>query len=168
MSNFQLHDPTEIISSVGHEPKPLSSYVRKRLLLLDENIPSILNDMQRLVGCHLSAEVVFCNDDGRELYTEFPELANQYVSVADDGQGNSWLLGIKDGQIYFFDHEKEEYPLTPMGIDFRMLLQLADLIAQWERFISTTKVIPVHEQALLSKMQMIHERLPELYPFRLY
>lgn len=166
---FILRKSDEILSLYGQRPKALSHYVREKLACSDRTkICDLASMMQRLIGCSISAEVVFFNDDGKELYTEFPELVHSYLALADDGQGDLWMLRLADGMMVFFDHGKTEEPITPLGINFQQFLQLADLIAQWEQFLNAN---PDHaaaqEPALWAEMKKIEPKLPKTYPFRL-
>ena len=166
---FILRNPDEILSLYGQEPKALSRYACEKLSRCDRTkIRDLAGMMQRLIGCSISAEVVFFNDNGKELYTEFSELVHSYLALADDGQGDLWLLRLADGMIVFFDHGKEEDPIVLLNINFQQFLQLADLIGQWEQFLNTN---PEHataqESALWAEMKKIEPKLPETYPFRL-
>ena len=170
MSNslFALRKPDEILRLYGQKSKSLSRYAREKLSRCDlAESYDLLGMMQRLIGCSISAEVVFFNDDGAELYTEFSELSDSYLALADDGQGDLWMLRLADGMIAFFDHGKEE-PIMPLNIDFQQFLQLADLIAQWEQFLNTNpEDAAAQETVLWAEMKKIEPRLLETYPFRL-
>lgn len=167
--SFFIREPDKIVDLWGHKPVALSSYVRKKLSLYKKNdILYILDMLQCLVQYKISAEVVFFNDNGKELYMEFPELADNYIAIADDGQGDSWLMNLENGKIFFFDHGKLENPLTPLNIEFNSFLQLADLIAQWEFFLDTAPRDTSKQEIMLwSEMRKLDEKLPEMYPFRL-
>lgn len=171
MSNkiIALRQPDAILEIYSQKPKPLSAYAREKLNRCEiQNGIELSNIIQKLIGSSISAEVTFFNDDGQELYTEFPELADSYLALADDGQGDLWLIRLADGIIIFFDHEKMEGTISPLNIDFLQFLQLSDLIAQWEQFLNTnpkdvSKQVPV----LMNEMKKIEPCLPENYPFRL-
>ncbi|WP_394266189.1 hypothetical protein [Anaerotignum sp.] len=171
MSNkiIALRQPDVILKLYGQNPKPLSAYAKGKLNRCKTQNGIVLSDiMQKLIGSSISAEVTFFNDDGEELYMEFPELAESYLALADDGQGDLWLLRLTDGSIVFFDHEKTEDTITSLCIDFLQFLQLADLIAQWEQLQNINpEAAAAQEAALWTEMKKIEPKLPESYPFRL-
>ena len=99
---------------------------------------------------------------------EFPELAEQYIAIADDGQGDLWLMNLQNGEICFFDHGEWEHPLTELHIDFKKFVQLADLIAQWECFLNTNaQDTSKQEELIWDEMRKLDKELPEKYPFSL-
>lgn len=147
---FVLRKPDEIVRLYGQKPKPLSRYACEKLSRCDKaKSYDLLGMMQRLIGCSISAEVVFFNDDGMELYTEFSELNDSYLALADDGQGDLWMIRLTDCMVVFFDHGKEVEPSIPLNIDFYQFLQLSDLIAQWEQFLDTNPENTTEQEAAL-------------------
>ena len=124
--------------------------------------------LSRLLGVSISAEVSFFADAGQELYMEFPALAEEYLAIADDGQGDLWLMHLRRGAMYFFDHGAWETPLTELAIDFWGFLQLADLMAQWEDFLDREPSDTSQaEEHLWGAMRELAPGLPETYPFAL-
>ena len=166
---FFIRRPNEILDLWGHKPKTLSLYSRKKLSLYEQNdMPYVSDALQRLTGCQISAEALFFSDSGQELYMEFPELAEQYIAIADDGQGDLWLMNLQNGEICFFDHGEWEHPLTELHIDFKKFVQLADLIAQWECFLNTdAQDTSKQEELIWDEMRKLDKELPEKYPFSL-
>ena len=99
---------------------------------------------------------------------EFPALAEEYLAIADDGQGDLWLMHLRRGTMYFFDHGAWEMPLTELAIDFLGFLQLADLMAQWEDFLDgEPSDTSQAEEHLRNAMRELAPGLPETYPFAL-
>ena len=99
---------------------------------------------------------------------EFPALAEEYLAIADDGQGDLWLMHLRRGAMYFFDHGAWETPLTELAIDFWGFLQLADLMAQWEDFLDgEPSDTSQAEEHLRGAMRELAPGLPETYPFAL-
>ena len=99
---------------------------------------------------------------------EFPALAEEYLAIADDGQGDLWLMHLRRGAMYFFDHGAWETPLTELAIDFWGFLQLADLMAQWEAFLDEEPSDTSQaEEHLRNAMRELAPGLPETYPFAL-
>ena len=134
MEQFVIRAPQAILTRWGHAPTPLPPMTQEKLSRCGDDAVCVRDVLPRLLGVSISAEVSFFADVGQELYMEFPALAEEYLAIADDGQGDLWLMHLRRGTMYFFDHGAWEMPLTELAIDFWGFLQLADLMAQWEAF----------------------------------
>ena len=168
MEQFVIRAPQAILTRWGHAPTPLPPATQEKLSRCGDDAVYVRDVLARLLGVSISAEVSFFADAGQELYMEFTALAEEYLAIADDGQGDLWLMHLRRGAMYFFDHGAWEMPLTELAIDFWGFLQLADLMAQWEDFLdgepSDTSQAAEH---LRGAMRELAPGLPETYPFAL-
>ena len=168
MEQFVIRAPQAILTRWGHARTPLPPTPQEELSRCGDEAVCVRDVLPRLLGVSISAEVSFFADVGQELYMEFPALAEEYLAIADDGQGDLWLMHLRRGTMYFFDHGAWETPLTELAIDFWGFLQLADLMAQWEDFLdgepSDTSQAAEH---LRGAMRELAPGLPETYPFAL-
>ena len=168
MEQFVIRAPQAILTRWGHAPTPLPPATQEKLSRCGDDAVYVRDVLPRLLGVSISAEVSFFADAGQELYMEFTALAEEYLAIADDGQGDLWLMHLRRGAMYFFDHGAWETPLTELAIDFWGFLQLADLMAQWENFLdrepSDTSQAAEH---LRNAMRELASGLPETYPFAL-
>ena len=168
MEQFVIRAPQAILTRWGHAPTSLPSATQEKLSRCGDDAVCVRDVLPRLLGVSISAEVSFFADAGQELYMEFPALAEEYLAIADDGQGDLWLMHLRRGTMYFFDHGAWEMPLTELAIDFWGFLQLADLMAQWEAFLdrepSDTSQAAEH---LRGAMRELAPGLSETYPFAL-
>ena len=168
MEQFVIRAPQAILTRWGHAPTPLPSATQEKLSRCGDDAVCVRDVLPRLLGVSISAEVSFFADAGQELYMEFPALAEEYLAIADDGQGDLWLMHLRRGTMYFFDHGAWEMPLTELAIDFWGFLQLADLMAQWEAFLDREPSDTSQaEEHLRGAMRELAPGLPETYPFAL-
>lgn len=168
MEQFVIRAPQAILTRWGHAPTPLPSATQEKLSRCGDDAVCVRDVLPRLLGVSISAEVSFFADAGQELYMEFPALAEEYLAIADDGQGDLWLMHLRRGAMYFFDHGAWETPLTELAIDFWGFLQLADLMAQWEDFLDGEPSDTAQaEEHLRGAMRELAPGLPETYPFAL-
>lgn len=168
MEQFVIRAPQAILTRWGHVPTPLPSATQEKLSRCGDDAVCVRDVLPRLLGVSISAEVSFFADAGQELYMEFPALAEEYLAIADDGQGDLWLMHLRHGTMYFFDHGAWETPLTELAIDFLGFLQLADLMAQWEDFLDEEPSDTSQaEEHLRGAMRELAPGLPETYPFAL-
>ena len=168
MEQFVIRAPQVILTRWGHVPTPLPSATQEKLSRCGDDAVCVRDVLPRLLGVSISAEVSFFADAGQELYMEFPALAEEYLAIADDGQGDLWLMHLRRGAMYFFDHGAWETPLTELAIDFWGFLQLADLMAQWEDFLDGEPSDTAQaEEHLRGAMRELAPGLPETYPFAL-
>ena len=168
MEQFVIRAPQVILTRWGHAPTPLPSATQEKLSRCGDDAVCVRDVLPRLLGVSISAEVSFFADAGQELYMEFPALAEEYLAIADDGQGDLWLMHLRRGAMYFFDHGAWETPLTELAIDFWGFLQLADLMAQWEDFLDGEPSDTAQaEEHLRGAMRELAPGLPETYPFAL-
>lgn len=163
---FKLHTADDIVEACGRDARPLSKYLRGKLSQVRGDVLFMLNALQKLIDCEICAEVVFIDDDGRELYCENKALADAYLQIAANGQGDAWLLGLKDGLVVFFDHDTGT--ITSLYLDFCRFLQLADLLAQWEAYSAEHDSPPAEAlEQMRGLMTALHSQLPDNYPFEL-
>ena len=168
MEQFVIRAPQVILTRWGHAPTPLPPTMQEKLSRCGADAVCVRDVLPRLLGVSISAEVSFFADAGQELYMEFPALAEEYLAIADDGQGDLWLMHLRRGAMYFFDHGAWETPLTELAIDFWGFLQLADLMAQWEDFLDEEPSDTSQaEEHLRNAMRELAPGLPETYPFAL-
>ena len=168
MEQFVIRAPQAILTRWGHAPTPLPPATQEKLSRCGDDAVCVRDVLPRLLGVSISAEVSFFADAGQELYMEFPALAEEYLAIADDGQGDLWLMHLRRGTMYFFDHGAWETPLTELAIDFWGFLQLADLMAQWEAFLDEEPSDTSQaEEHLWGAMRELAPGLPETYPFAL-
>ena len=168
MEQFVIRAPQAILTRWGHAPTPLPPTMQEKLSRCGDDAVYVRDVLPRLLGVSISAEVSFFADVGQELYMEFPALAEEYLAIADDGQGDLWLMHLRRGTMYFFDHGAWETPLTELAIDFWGFLQLADLMAQWEDFLDgEPSDTSQAEEHLRGAMRELAPGLPETYPFAL-
>ena len=158
MEQFVIRAPQVILTRWGHAPTPLPPTTQEKLSRCGDDAVCVRDVLPRLLGVSISAE----------LYMEFPALAEEYLAIADDGQGDLWLMHLRRGAMYFFDHGAWETPLTELAIDFLGFLQLADLMAQWEDFLDEEPSDTSQaEEHLRNAMRELAPGLPETYPFAL-
>ena len=168
MEQFVIRAPQAILTRWGHAPTPLPPATQEKLSRCGDDAVYVRDVLPRLLGVSISAEVSFFADAGQELYMEFTALAEEYLAIADDGQGDLWLMHLRRGAMYFFDHGAWETPLTELAIDFWGFLQLADLMAQWEDFLDEEPSDTAQaEEHLRGTMRELAPGLPETYPFAL-
>ena len=168
MEQFVIRAPQATLTRWGHAPTPLPPTMQEKLSRCGDDAVCVRDVLPRLLGVSISAEVSFFADAGQELYMEFPALAEEYLAIADDGQGDLWLMHLRRGTMYFFDHGAWEMPLTELAIDFWGFLQLADLMAQWEDFLDGEPSDTAQaEEHLRGTMRELAPGLPETYPFAL-
>ena len=168
MEQFVIRAPQVILTRWGHAPTPLPPTMQEKLSRCGDDAVCVRDVLPRLLGVSISAEVSFFADAGQELYMEFPALAEEYLAIADDGQGDLWLMHLRRGAMCFFDHGAWETPLTELAIDFWGFLQLADLMAQWEVFLDgEPSDTSQAEEHLRGAMRELAPGLPETYPFAL-
>ena len=168
MEQFVIRAPQAILTRWGHAPTPLPPTMQEKLSRCGDDAVCVRDVLPRLLGVSISAEVSFFADAGQELYMEFPALAEEYLAIADDGQGDLWLMHLRRGTMCFFDHGAWETPLTELAIDFWGFLQLADLMAQWEDFLDEEPSDTSQaEEHLRNAMLELAPGLPETYPFAL-
>ena len=168
MEQFVIRAPQAILTRWGHAPTPLPPATQEKLSRCGDDAVYVRDVLPRLLGVSISAEVSFFADAGQELYMEFTALAEEYLAIADDGQGDLWLMHLRRGAMYFFDHGAWETPLTELAIDFWGFLQLADLMAQWEVFLDEEPSDTSQaEEHLRGAMRELAPGLPETYPFAL-
>lgn len=169
MEQFVIRAPQAILTRWGHAPTPLPPTMQEKLSRCGDDAVCVRDVLPRLLGVSISAEVSFFADAGQELYMEFTALAEEYLAIADDGQGDLWLMHLRRGTMYFFDHHGAwESPLTELAIDFWGFLQLADLMAQWEDFLDEEPSDTSQaEEHLRNAMRELAPGLPETYPFAL-
>lgn len=168
MEQFVIRAPQAILTRWGHAPTPLPPATQEKLSRCGDDAVYVRDVLPRLLGVSISAEVSFFADAGQELYMEFTALAEEYLAIADDGQGDLWLMHLRRGAMYFFDHGAWETPLTELAIDFWGFLQLADLMAQWEAFLDREPSDTSQaEEHLRGAMRELAPGLPETYPFAL-
>ena len=168
MEQFVIRAPQAILTRWGHAPTPLPPATQEKLSRCGDDAVYVRDVLPRLLGVSISAEVSFFADAGQELYMEFTALAEEYLAIADDGQGDLWLMHLRRGAMYFFDHGAWETPLTELAIDFWGFLQLADLMAQWEDFLDREPSDTSQAEELLrGAMRELAPGLPEAYPFAL-
>ena len=147
---------------------PLSKYVRGKLSVLRADtmeVIALVDTLQRLVGHELSCEVVFENDMGDDLYTQTEKFEKEFIQIARNGQGDSWLLHLTENTVYFFNHGSES--VTDMKINFWQFLQLADLMAQYEDYLNREEKSKEVVDYFIRCMRLLREDLPENYPFDL-
>ena len=168
MEQFVIRAPQAILTRWGHAPTPLPPATQEKLSRCGDDAVYVRDVLPRLLGVSISAEVSFFADAGQELYMEFTALAEEYLAIADDGQGDLWLMHLRRGAMYFFDHGAWETPLTELAIDFWGFLQLADLMAQWEVFLDgEPSDTSQAEEHLRGAMRELAPGLHETYPFAL-
>ena len=168
MEQFVIRAPQAILTRWEHAPTPLPPTMQEKLSRCGDDAVCVRDVLSRLLGVSISAEVSFFADAGQELYMEFPALAEEYLAIADDGQGDLWLMHLRRGTMYFFDHGAWETPLTELAIDFWGFLQLADLMAQWEDFLDEEPSDTSQaEEHLRNAMRELAPGLHETYPFAL-
>ena len=168
MEQFVIRAPQAILTRWGHAPTPLPPATQEKPSRCGDDAVYVRDVLPRLLGVSISAEVSFFADAGQELYMEFTALAEEYLAIADDGQGDLWLMHLRRGAMYFFDHGAWETPLTELAIDFWGFLQLADLMAQWEVFLDgEPSDTSQAEEHLRGAMRELAPGLPETYPFAL-
>ena len=147
MEQFVIRAPQVILTRWGHAPTPLPPTTQEKLSRCGDDAVCVRDVLPRLLGVSISAEVSF---------------------FADAGQGDLWLMHLRRGTMYFFDHGAWETPLTELAIDFLGFLQLADLMAQWEDFLDEEPSDTSQaEEHLRNAMRELAPGLPETYPFAL-
>ena len=147
MEQFVIRAPQAILTRWGHAPTPLPPTTQEKLSRCGDDAVCVRDVLARLLGVSISAEVSF---------------------FADAGQVDLWLMHLRRGTMYFFDHGAWETPLTELAIDFLGFLQLADLMAQWEDFLDEEPSDTSQaEEHLRNAMRELAPGLPETYPFAL-
>ena len=169
-TNIKIHTIEEITAPFDSSSKGLSQYMRGRLTsarISTMDVMHIVLVLQKLMDTEFSPEVTFCDDK----YCESEDLKKRYVQIAQNGQGDSWLLELENGLISFFDHNNSA--VVPIFIDFWQFVQLADLLSQYEVMIDEADDNEVDDKEPIYKqmemlMRAIHKDLPENYPFYLF
>jgi len=156
---------------------------REKRIEIDISLPEdILRIYKTVDTVEISGDFKFLSYEkakrlNKILHHEFPELDSQFWVFAENGQGDFWLIGLKDmpaiSRVYFYDHDIEDYKsenILDIGITLEQWFVLGDLISQSEHDDyyddSFTLKAPFLNNLRL-EMEKISAGLYEVYPFSL-
>ena len=130
----------------------------------------IKNYMQLLIGKEFYGDCRFANEHEDEGWLDRDDSDN-FVVIAESGNGDSWLLRLEDKIIYFLDHEIWDEPegIRPMGISFEQFVIMADLLGQFEHDVKHTTTPPEEAvEQLKGQLHSIERSLVDNYPYDCY
>ncbi|MCL2337311.1 MAG: hypothetical protein FWC60_07830 [Firmicutes bacterium] len=159
--------------------------LRKRERPISVNIPlpaDILHIYNNIGDIEINGDFKFMSYENAIktntiLHNDFKELGEHFWVFAENGQGDIWLIDIKDilipSRVYFYDHDIEDYSdqnMLDMNITLEEWFVLGDLISQsyeYDYRDDNYSLKETFQRKVLVEMEKISTGLSEIYPFSL-
>lgn len=121
------------------------------------------------LGKEITGDFIFCSLQRAELYNQFAQEENKQIAdnfriFAETGQGDFWLMD-KQQQIYFYDHDLEDFcpqNLQALNIDLTGWLMLADLFQRKENLEDQDNYSEQAERLFMAEVNQICPKILSL------
>lgn len=155
--------------------KPRSFKVKnidKLILIKDEDYVSFLLNYQ---GIEITPDVnVFGYEkaivENQNFQTNYPTISCVLWVIGDSGQGDSWFIDKRNGEILFYDHNQGECEnleqFVNLKITFFDFLKTAFLYQELELILEYKKVNESEKKEFKNQIDSISPKLFDLYPFK--
>lgn len=112
--------------------------------------------------------------ENKYIEENYPDVADVLFIIGTTGQGDSWFINKKNGNILFYDHNQGEYSghdsFIDLNISFMEFLQMAFLYRDLEKLLDNQDDEIEDQQINNFKetLNSIKSDLYQLYPFQYF